>query len=66
MSAPTEKGAIISLTFPRKFTHGQKVGKVDVYGELFLWPDGHFQDMVHRRSNDPFDRGCINAAFVLC
>ena len=55
----------MSLTFPRKFTHGQKLGNVDVYGELFLWPDGHFQYMVHRRSNDPFDRACINATFVL-
>ncbi len=27
----------MSLTFPRKFAHGQKLGNVDVYGELFLW-----------------------------
>ena len=55
----------MSLTFPRNFTHGQKLGKVDVYGELFLWPDGHFQYMVHIHSNDPLDRSCINASFVL-
>lgn len=56
----------MSLTFPRKFTHGQKVGHVDVYGELFLWPDGHFQCMVHTRNRDPLNGGCsINVTFTL-
>ena len=55
----------MSLTFPRKFVHGQKVGKVDVYGELFLWPDGHFQYMVHLRNSDPLNGDCINATFAL-
>jgi len=55
----------MSLTFPRKFVHGQKVGKVDVYGELFLWPDGHFQYMVHMRGSDPLDRSAINVTFML-
>ncbi len=55
----------MSLTFPRKFTHGQKVGNVDVYGELFLWPDGHFQFMVHTRNSDPLSGSNINATFAL-
>ena len=55
----------MSLTFPRKFAHGQKVGNVDVYGELFLWPDGHFQYMVHLRNSDPLNGDCINATFAL-
>jgi len=55
----------MSLTFPRKFTHGQKVGNVDTYGELFLWPDGHFQYMVHIRNRDPLRAGHINATFAL-
>jgi len=55
----------MSLTFPRKFTHGQKVGSVDVYGELYLWPDGHFQYMVHSRNRDPLKGGLVNAGFAL-
>ena len=55
----------MSLTFPRKFAHGQKVGNVDVYGELFLWPDGHFQYMVHTRNSDPLNGSSINATFAL-
>ena len=55
----------MSLTFPRKFTHGQKVGNVDVYGELFLWPDGHFQYMVHTRNSHPLSGSDINATFAL-
>jgi len=55
----------MSLTLPRKFAHGQKVGKVDVYGELYLWPDGHFQYMVHIRNSDPLSGSSINATFAL-
>ena len=55
----------MSLTFPRKFAHGQKAGSVDIYGELFLWPDGHFQYMVHIRNSDPLSGGSINATFAL-
>lgn len=55
----------MSLTFPRKFTHGQKVGNVDAYGELFLWSDGHFQYMVHIRNRDPLRAGHINTTFAL-
>ena len=55
----------MSLTFPRKFVRGQKVGDVDVYGELFLWPDGHFQYMVHIRNKDPLKADGINATFAL-
>ena len=54
----------MSLTFPRKFTHGQKMGNVDVYGELFLWPDGHFQYMVQIRNSDPLSGSSINATFA--
>jgi len=53
------------ITFPRKFIHGQKVGNVDVYGELYLWPDGHFQYMVHSRNRDPLNGGHINVTFAL-
>ena len=55
----------MSLTFPRKFVHGQKVGSADVYGELFLWPDGYFQYMVQIRSSDPLNGSSINASFAL-
>jgi len=55
----------MSLTFPRKFAHGQKVGYVDVYGELFLWPEGNFQYMVHIRNRDPHNGGCVNVSFAL-
>lgn len=55
----------MSLTFPRKFTHGQKLGNIDVYGELFLWPDGHFQYMIHIRNSDPLRGSSINARFAL-
>jgi len=34
--------------FPRKFTHGQKIGNVDVNGKLFLGPDGPFQFQKRR------------------
>jgi hypothetical protein len=53
------------IAFPRKFAHGQKVGNVDVYGELYLWPDGHFQYMVHSRNRDPLSGGSINVSFAL-
>ena len=55
----------MQLTFPRKFTHGQKMGNADVYGELFLWPDGHFQLMIHIRNRDPMNGCCINVTFAL-
>lgn len=55
----------MSLTFPRKFAHGQKVGNVDVYGELYLWPDGHFQYMVHIRNRDPMTGCCVKVNFAL-
>lgn len=55
----------MSLTFPRKFTHGQKVHNVDVYGELYLWPDGHFKYAVEMRNGDPLSGGRINVSFAL-
>lgn len=55
----------MSLTFPRKFVHGQKVGNVDVHGELFLWPEGHFEYRVHIRNRDPLTGGCVNVSFAL-
>lgn len=55
----------MSLALPRKFVHGQKIDKVDVYGELYLWPDGHFQYMVHIRNSDPLNGSSINATFAL-
>ncbi len=55
----------MSLTFPRKFAHGQKVGNVDVYGELVLWPDGHFQYNVNIRNSDPLNGNCVNVTFAL-
>jgi hypothetical protein len=59
------KENIMNLTFPRKFTQGQKVGKVDIYGELFLWPNGYFQYMVHMRNSDPLNGNSITASFAL-
>jgi hypothetical protein len=53
------------LSFPRKFTHGIKLRNADVYAELFAWPDGHFQFMVHTRSTDPGHAVSINASIVL-
>jgi len=29
----------MSLTFPRKFVHGQTVGSADVTRELHFWPN---------------------------
>ena len=55
----------MSLSFPRKFAHGQTVGNVNVHGELFLWPDGHFHYMVHMRNHDPLNGGCVNVTFTL-
>ena len=53
------------IAFPRKFTHGQKVGSADVYGELFIWPEGYFHYMVHTRGHDPKASSSINVALVL-
>lgn len=53
------------ITFPRKFTHGQKVGSADVYGELFIWPEGYFHFMVHTRGHDPRVGSGINVALML-
>ena len=64
-TAPMRKGISVSLTFPRKFIHGQKVGSADVYGELFLWPDGYFQYMVQIRNSDPLNASSINTSFAL-
>lgn len=55
----------MSLKLPRKFAHGQKVENVGVYGELFLWSDGHFQYMVHIRNRDPVNGCCIHVSFAL-
>lgn len=53
------------IAFPRKFVHGQKAGKLDVYGELYLWPDGHFQYMVHSRNLDPLVGAAVHVSFAL-
>ncbi len=53
------------ITFPRKFVQGQKVGNVDVYGELYLWPSGPFQYRVHLRNRDRLSGNCINVTFAL-
>lgn len=53
------------ITFPRKFTHGQKVGSADVYGELFIWPEGYFHYMVHTRGHDSKASSSIHVALEL-
>lgn len=55
----------MSLTFPRKFTHGVKTENADAYAELFVWPEGHFQLMVHIRCTDARHAAQINATVVL-
>lgn len=61
----TRKGRIMSLTFPRKFTRGQKVSIADVYGELHVWPDGHFHYAISIRNTEPGERCRVSASFVL-
>ena len=53
------------LTFPRKFAHGHDLLGADVYGELYIWPDGHFHYTTSSRNTDPA-KGClVSVSFVL-
>ena len=65
MSAQTETGEIMSVTFPRKFVHGQKVDNVEVHGELHVWPDGRFHFRVHIHNYDPHKGNCFHVSFAL-
>jgi len=50
----------MSLTFPRKFAHGQKVDNVDVYGELFLWPEKTGAvALLFRPQHQELDAACL-------
>ena len=53
------------LTFPRKFTHGQKLALADVYGELYIWPDGHFHCTTSSRNSDPASGCLVSVSFIL-
>ena len=53
------------LTFPRKFTHGQKVKIADVYGELHIWPEGHFHYMISIMNTHPGEGCRVNASFAM-
>ena len=55
----------MGLSFPRKFTHLQKVGHADVRAELYLRPDGHFQYMVDINNTDPLKGNSIHVSFAL-
>lgn len=55
----------MSLAFPRKFTRGQKVSIADIYGELHIWPDGHFHYAVSIRNTEPGEGCRVSASFVL-
>lgn len=53
------------IKFPRKFACGQKLEHADVYGELYVWPEGYFQYAIDLRSRLPKVGACVNVTFVL-
>lgn len=53
------------IKLPRKFTRGQKLEHTDVYGELYVWPEGYFQYSIDIRSRLPRVGSCVNVTFVL-
>ena len=53
------------IKFPRKFARGQKLEHADVYGELYVWPEGYFQYAIDLRSRLPKVGACVNVTFVL-
>jgi len=55
----------MSIKLPRKFARGQKLENADVYGELFVWPEGYFQYAIDIRSRLSKVGACINVSFVL-
>ena len=55
----------MALTFPRKFTHGQRVSIADVYGVIHIWPDGHFHYTISIRNTEPGEGCRVNVSFVL-
>ena len=65
MSAPIETEEIMSVSFPRKFVHGQKVDNADVHGELHVWPDGRFHFRVRIHNHDPVKGNCFHVTFAL-
>ncbi len=53
------------LTFPRKFVRGEKLQSADLYGELHIWPTGHYDFKVSIRNTDA-SQGCkMHAGIVL-
>ena len=55
----------MSLTFPCKFAHNQKVDNVNVHGELHVWPDGRFHFRFRAYNHSPLKGSCFNVSFVL-
>ena len=53
------------IKLPRKFARGQKLENADVYGELYVWPEGYFQYAIDIRSRLSKTGACINVTFVL-
>ncbi len=53
------------IKLPRKFARGQKLENADVYGELFVWPEGYFQYAIDIRSRLSKVGACVNVSFVL-
>ena len=53
------------LTFPRKFAKGRKVDIADVYGELHIWPGGHFHYMISIRNTAPGEHCRVNVSFAV-
>lgn len=53
------------IKLPRKFARGQKLEGADVFGELYVWPEGYFQYAIDIRSRLPKVGACINVSFVL-
>ena len=53
------------IRLPRKFARGQKLENADVYGELYVWPEGYFQYAIDIRSRLPKVGAWVNVTFVL-
>ena len=53
------------IKLPRKFERGQKLEDADLYGQLYIWPEGFFQYSTDIRSRLSRAGCCANVTFVL-
>lgn len=57
----------MALSFPRKFSDGYRVENADCYGDVYIYPSGHWLIGTHlSRAGGALSGTCVHVSFVLC